>query len=99
MAAEISGRSIVTLAKDQVSAELAGELVILDVNAGIYYSLESVGARIWLLIQEPRRVQDIRDSLLEEFDVDPQRCERDLLAFLRGLADKGLLHVTNEAAA
>ena len=99
MGAAISERSIVTLAKHQVAAELADEFVVLDVNAGVYYSLENVGARIWSLIQEPRSVRDIRDHLVAEFDVDPQRCERDLQAFLQSLAEKGLLHVTDEAAA
>jgi len=98
MTAMISERSLVTLATDQVSAELEGEFVVLDVNAGIYYSLENVGARIWSLLHEPRRLQDIRDRLLEEFDVDPHRCERDVRVFLQGLAEKGLLRVIDAAA-
>ena len=98
MTAMISERSLVTLATDQVSAELEGEFVVLDVNAGIYYSLENVGARIWSLLHEPRRLQDIRDRLLEEFDVDSHRCERDVRVFLQGLAEKGLLRVIDAAA-
>jgi hypothetical protein len=89
----VSGDSTVVAAKDQVSSDLGGEVAILDLKAGVYYGLDAVGARIWSLIEEPRTVNEIRDILLEEYDVEPERCERDLLALLRRLADEGLVEV------
>jgi Coenzyme PQQ synthesis protein D (PqqD) len=91
----VSGSSTVVAAKDQVSSDLDGEVAILDLKAGVYYGLDAVGARIWSLIQEPRTVNEIRDILLEEYDVEPERCERDLLVLLRRLADEGLVEVRN----
>jgi hypothetical protein len=82
-------------AKDQVSSDLGGEVAILDLKAGVYYGLDAVGARIWSLIQEPITVNEIRDILLEEYEVEPERCEHDLLALLRRLADEGLVEVRN----
>jgi hypothetical protein len=82
-------------AKDQASSDLGGEMAILDLKAGVYYGLDAVGARIWSLIQEPRTVNEIRDILLEEYEVEPEHCERDLLALLRRLADEGLVEVRN----
>jgi hypothetical protein len=91
----VSGDSTVVAAKDQVSSDLGGEVAILDLKAGVYYGLDAVGARIWSLIQEPRTVNEIRDILLEEYEVEPERCERDLLTLLRRLADEGLVEVRN----
>jgi hypothetical protein len=91
----VSGDSTVVAAKDQVSSDLGGEVAILDLKAGVYYGLDAVGARIWSLIQEPRTVNEIRDILLEEYEVEPEHCERDLLALLRRLADEGLVEVRN----
>lgn len=91
----VSGSSTVVAAKDQVSSDLGGEVAILDLKAGVYYGLDAVGARIWSFIQEPRTVNEIRDILLEEYDVEPERCERDLLVLLRRLADEGLVEVRN----
>ena len=82
-------------ANDQVSSDLGGEVAILDLKAGVYYGLDAVGARIWSLIQEPITVNEIRDILLEEYEVEPERCEHDLLALLRRLADEGLVEVRN----
>jgi hypothetical protein len=89
----VSGDSTVVAAKDQVSSDLGGEVAILDLKAGVYYGLDAVGARIWSLIQEPRTVNEIRDILLEEYEVEPERCERDLLALLQRLADEGIIEV------
>ena len=89
----VSGSSTVVAAKDQVSSDLGGEVAILDLKAGVYYGLDTVGARIWSLIQEPRTVNEIRDILLEEYEVEPERCERDLLVLLQRLADERLIEV------
>jgi hypothetical protein len=89
----VSGDSTVVAAKDQVSSDLGGEVAILDLKAGVYYGLDAVGARIWSLIQEPRTVNEIRNILLEEYEVEPERCERDLLVLLQRLATEGLVEV------
>lgn len=89
----ISEFSIIVAAKDQVSCDLAGETAILNLKDGIYYGLNPVGARIWDLIRTPMTMSEIRDTLLREYDVDPVRCERDLLELVQKLADVGLIKV------
>jgi len=90
--------SIIRAASEQVSCDLAGEVAILDVKSGTYYGLNAVGARIWNLIQEPRTVNEIRDTLLKEYDVETECCERELLALLQDLAATGLVEVKDEKA-
>jgi len=99
MGSTVSGRSTVVAAKDQVSCDLAGEAAILNLQAGVYYGLDAVGARVWHLLQEPRAVQDIRETLLMEYEVERDRCERDLLALLQELVAAGLIEVRDESAA
>lgn len=99
MGATVSGQSTVVAAKDQVSCDLAGEAAILNLQSGVYYGLNAVGGRVWHLLQEPRTVQDIRDTLLREYEVERDRCERDLLALLQDLAAAGLIEVGDEPAA
>jgi hypothetical protein len=99
MEARVSGRSTVVAAKDQVSCDLAGEAAILNLEAGVYYGLDAVGARVWHLLQEPRTVQDIRETLLMEYEVERDRCEPDLLALLQELVAAGLIEVRDESAA
>ena len=95
----ISTDSIVVASGDQVSSDLAGEIVMLNLKNGTYYGLDDVGARIWSLLQEPQPVAAVRDTILDEYEVEPERCERDLLALLRELQDSGLIEVKDAAAA
>lgn len=87
----MSKSSVVVAAKHQVSCDVSGEAVILNLKSGVYYGLDALGARIWDLIQEPMTVGRIQATLLKEYDVQPDRCERDLLALLQKLADAGLV--------
>lgn len=96
---EVSVDSVVVADENQVSSDLGGEAAILDLRDGVYYGLDVVGARIWDLIQEPKTVAEVKDALLEQYDVEPDRCERDLIALLRELADRGLIEVRNGAPA
>ena len=93
---KITLHSSVVLTKDQISADLSGEAAILNLKSGVYFGLNTVGARIWNLVQEPKTVNDIRDTLIEEFDVEPDQCEADLFALLKELFSHGLIEVRNE---
>ena len=68
----------VVVTKDQVSCDLGGESVILGLKAGAYYGLNASGSFIWQMIQQPRRLAEVRDRMLSEYQVDSERCEQDL---------------------
>jgi len=90
--------SIVVATKDQVSSDLAGESILLSLKTANYYGLDQVGARIWELVQQPTPVTAVRDAILNEFDVDRERCERDVLELLRQLVAEGLIEVQDAVA-
>ena len=87
----ISLDSIVAASGELVSANLDGEVVILGFQSGSYYSLDQVGASVWELLQQPRKVSQIRDAILNEYDIDTQQCEHDLLQLLNQLAERQLV--------
>ncbi len=91
--------STVAAVKGQVSSDLGEEVAILDLNAGVYYGLDAVGALVWDLIQKPRTVAEVRDAVVSEYDVESDRAGRDLLALLQDLADEGLIEVRDETPA
>lgn len=87
--------SVVSRSGRQVSAGLAdGETVILSLEDGLYYGLNTVGARVWELIRTPRSVSELQNELTEEFAVDPDRCARELGELLGALAEKKLVNLT-----
>ena len=95
---KLSLDSTVRVAPDQASCELVGEAVILDLNSGVYYGLDSVGARIWTLLEQPTTVKALRDAAVAEYDIEPDQCADELLVFLEQLEAKRLIEVTDETA-
>jgi hypothetical protein len=78
---------------EHVVCHLDGEAVVLHLAKGAYYGLNSVGARVWSLIQCPMEALAIRDALLAEYDVEPSACEKDLKSLLEGLSECGLIEI------
>ena len=95
----ITSATKVVASNDQVSCDLAGEAAILNLKNSAYYGLDPVGARIWHLIQKPTTVAAVRDTIVEEYDVEPVRCERDLLDLLQKLGAEGLIEIQDETTA
>lgn len=90
----LTKESVVTVSKDQVACDMAEESAILDLKSGQYYGLNPIGTRIWALIQTPTPVVDILSKLLNEYEVDAERCEMDLLTLLGELEQKGLVEIS-----
>ena len=76
-----------------MASDVAGETVILGLSAGRYYGLDAIGSRVWQLIQEPKSIAEIVRTIVAEYEVEPARCEADLLALVQKLADAGLVEV------
>jgi hypothetical protein len=91
----ISENSIVQSVKNQISSDLGGEAVILNMNTGIYHGLNEVGAFVWNLIEQPQLVQDIQQRLLQEYEIEVSVCKLDLFALLKDLQDAGLIEIKN----
>ena len=90
--------SLIQASPDQVSCDLEGDAAILNLKTGVYYGLDPVGAMVWKLIEQPRTVASVRDAMLETYEVDAARCERDLFVLLDRLAEEGLIEVRAEVA-
>jgi len=80
---------------EHVSCQLEGEAFILSLRNGVYYGLNTVGARIWQLVQEPRTPREIRDALISEYQVEERDCTRDVLEILERLFQWNLVELHN----
>lgn len=95
----ISKDSVVVAVKSQVSCQVDAETVVLHFDKGLYFGLNEVGTFIWNQVQQPRRVQEIRDTILREYEVSVEQCERDLFTLLEELSEKGLVEVRDAQVA
>lgn len=89
----ISLNSLVVAVKENLSCALGNETAILQMRSGVYYGLDPVGARLWSMLDKPRTVGELRETLVSEYDVEVSRCESDLFALLEKLQAEGLIEI------
>lgn len=92
---EIRDDSVVTVSSRQISSAMGAEQAILQLDSGKYFGLNPVGARVWQLATEPRKVSEILATLLAEYEVPAERCRADLHALLGKLQAAGLIEIRN----
>lgn len=90
----LTAESTVQAVEAQVSADLGAETVILHLASGIYFGLDEVGTCVWKLLDQPRTVAWLRDQVVARFEVEPERCEADLLRLFGRMAEKGLVIIS-----
>ena len=83
----------VSAAPHQVSTTLGTESVILELQAGTYFSVNEVGTAVWNYLQQPRHVTDVIAHIVNKYEVSPDQAEAEILSFLQSLVDKGLVTV------
>jgi hypothetical protein len=76
-----------------IASDLDGEKVMLSVETGSYYGLADTGGRLWELLDQPRRIADLCDTMLAEYNVDRAICEQQTFDFLNQLIKEGLVQV------
>jgi predicted transcriptional regulator len=85
--------STITISKQVMAQELAGETVLLDLASESYFGLDEVGTRVWQLLQSGKNQPAIVDTLLEEYEVERAKLEQDVAELLNRLSDAGLVTI------
>ena len=76
--------------------ELEGESVLLNINSETYFGLDEIGTRMWELLTTSESIQAVYDSLLVEYDVEPEKLYQDLENLIEKLLEHGLAEVVGE---
>jgi len=85
--------TIVKRNPEMISSDMDGETVMMSMENGEYYGLDPVGSRIWSILENEMKVEDIIMQLLDEFEVEKERCEKETLDFLNELHERNLLNL------
>lgn len=83
--ASMTLETMITQAEGLEEAVLDGQIVMMSVDKGKYYTLDSVASRIWPMLAQPRTVRQICDELLDHYDVEREKGEREVLEFVADL--------------
>lgn len=83
--------SIICKKEEIDDSDLDGEKVMMNLDKGQYFMMNSVGSRIWEIINEPISLRDIICILVDEYDITPNKCEGSLKKFIKELWESELI--------
>lgn len=77
--------------KDIIGSPIDDEMVMMDVDKGSYFGLNSMGSEIWNLIEEPMTIQQLVNTLTDEYEISQNECETEITKFIEALVDVNLV--------
>lgn len=83
--------SRVEISPSVIYRDVSGEIVLLNLQSGVYYGLDPVGSRMWQLLMEQRPLGDVCSVMLEEYDVAAEVLRADLSRLVDELSSEGLV--------
>ena len=67
------------------------EIVLMNIDTGSFHSLKGPSVAIWNRIDGSRSTEKIISELVEQYDVEPDVCSRDVSGFLSDLTQAGFV--------
>ena len=80
-----------TIPEQVIFREMGDEMVLLDLESGLYFGVDGVGQRIWETFAEGRNLEEAVAVVVAEYEVEEAQAQADVIAFVRDLVDRGLL--------
>lgn len=74
-----------------LATDLAGQVIMMDAEKGLYFELDPIGTDVWRRLESPILVADLVADLTRDYDATPAEVERDVLALLNDMAAHGLV--------
>ena len=88
---DINPQTLLARSNQVLFSEVDGDVTMMSVENGKYYSLKEVGARIWALLEQPMSPEQICNQLMVEYRVDRERCEGEVIRVMRQMASEGIV--------
>lgn len=89
--------SFIKRSDEFITATVDDDLVMMSVEKGMYYGLDSIGSQIWVHLVEPISVGALCQKLTDQYEVDSVQCQQDVLAFLNNLLSENMIHVVTKS--
>ena len=89
--AVIALNSVVARNDDIVAGVVDTDVMMMSIESGKYYHLNTSAGRIWDMLEQPRTVSELCEMLSKDFKVTPEACQKDVIRFLDELASRKIV--------
>lgn len=89
----IQAQNRILLNQELLQSEIDGETIMMSIDNGKYYGLNTVASRIWEIIKDEPLLSELIDKLVEEYDIEKKQCEIETQEFLFNLIENKLIKI------
>ncbi len=89
--------SIIVKNTEILNTQLDDEYVLMSIEKSNYYGIDSIGSRIWQLLENEISVKEICEKLTSEYDVEFDNCVKDVISFLDELNNENIITVKDNS--
>jgi len=76
-----------------LESDIGDEKVMMSIALGRFWGTNAMGRQVYDLCDGKRRLEQLCELLMDQFDVDAETCQREVLAFAQRAVERGLLVV------
>ena len=87
--------TVIARSDEVICSQVDGEVVMMSVERGKYSGLNVIGSDIWRLLKTPMPVSEICKVMMTTYNVEKERCEKDVLMFLNDLAMDATIRIVD----
>ena len=95
---QISLNTTIVRTEKVVTANMGKEIVMMSLEKSSYFGLDPIGTKIWERMEAPIGVAELCQGLVDDYDVDKEECETDVLAFMNELYEHDIINIVAPAA-
>ena len=81
------------ITEDVIYQKVDEEMVLLNLETGIYYGLDPVGSRFLELLLQHDSLDRVFENMLREYEVSPERLQQDIQRLVQQLQTNKLVDV------
>jgi len=90
---EITSTSKIKLNQELLQSEIDGETIMMSIDNGKYYGLNTVASKIWEIIKNEPLFSELIDKLTSEYNVEKEQCIIDTKSFIENLVKNKLVKI------
>ena len=92
----VSIDSIVQRVEDLYFRDASEKSLVFNPKNETCYGLDSIGGEILTMIKRPMQISEIKNIILNEYDVEEEKCESDLISLIQGLEASDIITVQDK---
>ena len=80
------------ISTEVLSSKIDEEVVLMSIEADSYFGLDPIASHIWELLSiKPATINELVQTLMDEYDIDKEICLKDVKAFVNTMSERKLI--------